>query len=105
MYVKVVSSLKTMFEGHNAYQKQLDQILQTSIEPKQSHSGAIIRGVGIPPKNGIFCKKSNFLIRLRYSNRYQNGMFWCFLNGLEASPSAENLIWGLGHLGERAKNW
>ena len=42
MYVKVVRSLKIMFEGHKAYQKQLDQILQTSIEPKQSHSGAII---------------------------------------------------------------
>ena len=57
MYVKVVRSLKTMFEGHKAYQKQLNQIFQTFIEPKQSHPGAIIRRVGTrPPKNGIFAK-------------------------------------------------
>ena len=61
MYVKVVRSLKIMFEGHKAYQKQLDQILQTYIEPKQSHSGAIIRGVGMrTPKNGIFFQKIKF---------------------------------------------
>ena len=58
MYVKVVRSLKIMFEGHKAYQKQLDQILQTSIEPKQSHSGAIIRGVGMRPQKMAFFAKN-----------------------------------------------
>jgi len=58
MYVKVVRSLKIMFEGHKVYQKQLDQILQTSIEPKQSHSGAIIRGVGMRPQKMTFFAKN-----------------------------------------------
>ena len=47
-----------MFEGHKAYQKQLDQILQTSIEPKQSHSGAIIREVGMRPQKMAFFAKN-----------------------------------------------
>ena len=44
-------------------------------------------------KTQFFGKKSDFFIRLRYSNGCKNGMFWRFLNGLGASPSAENIIW------------